>query len=68
MDDKASKESVDYSRGMMHSHCGPILLDDKWYCKHFVLKVRDKSFKEGACTEVAGPINPTYWCKKYEKK
>jgi hypothetical protein len=33
---KASKQSVDYSRGHAGAHCGKMLDDDKAYCRYFV--------------------------------
>ncbi len=61
---KLSKESVNYSKGMPHSHCGPTRLGDPWYCRHFIGKTPGRI---GACRLVEGGIQPEMWCKKWSK-
>ena len=46
---KRAKESVDYSAGKPHAHCG--------LCKHFE--------RPDACELVAGKIDPKMWCKLF---
>jgi hypothetical protein len=65
--EKSSKESVGYSKGMPHSHCGPLLRRDTGYCKHFELKFRGEPYKQGSCEIVEGSINPSMWCKKFSR-
>lgn len=48
---KASKASVDYSPGMGETRCRN--------CEHFR--------RPAACAVVAGPIDPDYWCKRFEE-
>lgn len=48
---KATKESVDYSKGMPESHCG--------ICEHFRAP--------HSCTEVQGKIDKSMWCKRFKK-
>ena len=62
---KESKESVSYSRGMIHSHCGKVFNNDTGYCKHF--KGAGDPTKDGICTEVEGSISPLYWCRLFDK-
>jgi hypothetical protein len=59
---KASKESVDYSRGMRDRHCGKMDSADDGYCKHFM----ERGQKDGTCTEVEGRIGRGMWCKLFE--
>jgi hypothetical protein len=63
MTDKTPKEDVEYSRGHLHSHCGPTFHDDKFFCKHFI----PRSGYMGLCETVAGAIDPTYWCHRFER-
>ena len=63
MADKVSKDSVDYSRGMYESHCGPTFRDDKGYCKHFI----SGAGVYGTCEEVRGTIDPIMWCTMFKK-
>lgn len=48
---KASKESVDYSEGMQGSKCE--------LCKHFLAPA--------SCALVDGEIDPQYWCELFER-
>lgn len=59
---KLNKDSVNYSLGMIHSHCGKVFEDDKGYCKHY-----HGSQEVGMCDKVNGQINPIYWCTQYSK-
>jgi len=61
---KSAKSDVNYSTGMLHSHCGPTFRDDKFYCKHFIPKARSSN---GTCDVVEGEIDPTYWCERYQR-
>jgi hypothetical protein len=61
MSEKFSKEEVDYSRGHLHSHCGPVFHDDKHFCTHFI----PRQGYLGLCEGVAGDIDPRYWCKRF---
>ena len=60
---KTPKEDVNYGIGMLHSHCGPTFHDDKYFCKHFI----PKATHMGACESVAGAIDPTHWCERFQK-
>jgi hypothetical protein len=51
--DKVSKSSVHYSRGMPKSHCG--------ICDYFINK-------DHACEKVEGIIMPSMWCKLFKKE
>jgi hypothetical protein len=62
---KKDKDEVDYSRGMWESHCGPVFLNDKNYCKHFV---PGSGPIYGTCEVVNGAIDPIMWCKEYKRK
>ena len=64
---KVSKESVHYSKGMVHSHCGRVFNNDKGYCKHFETKFQGNLYKEGACSIVEGKISPIMWCQEFKK-
>jgi hypothetical protein len=55
---KASKESVDYSRGMADSHCGKSFKDDTGYCRHFIPP--SSPANDGSCERVAGTINAAW--------
>lgn len=57
---KLSKAEVNYSLGMMDSHCGKTFKDDKGYCSHFQDKVQ-------TCELVEGKISPVHWCEKFKK-
>lgn len=63
---KLTKQEVDYSIGMVHSHCGKVFSHDTHYCKHFSggASIRAK----GTCEIVEGSIDPVYWCKEYSKQ
>lgn len=61
---KASKESVNYSKGMPHSHCGPLKIDDPYMCRHFI---GTEPHKDGRCKVVEGTIGAGMWCKLYAK-
>lgn len=63
---KLSKSEVNYSRGMAHSHCGPIVHSDKYYCAHFISGGEGIN-KEGSCGVVEGKILPSYWCRRYKR-
>lgn len=56
---KSQKTEVNYSRGMLHSHCGPMFPDDRHYCRY--------SIRFGACEKVEGPIDPQYWCELFHR-
>jgi hypothetical protein len=56
---KKAKSQVDYSKGMKKSHCGPLNLYDKGYCKHFI--------EPGSCRLVSGKIEKAMWCKLFSK-
>lgn len=60
---KHTKEEVNYSPGMMHSHCGPSFYDDKFYCRHFI----PRATRLGACEHVEGEIAPDMWCQLYQR-
>lgn len=64
---KLSKDEVLYGRGMVHSHCGKILRDDKGYCTHFKATFRGNPWKEGSCEVVAGKISPVMWCNQWKR-
>ena len=64
---KEPKTDVDYSKGMLHSHCGMMFHDDKYYCEHFRTKKPGPAYM-GSCELVEGMIGPSYWCKLYERK
>lgn len=46
---KATKSMVNYSKGMATRHCS--------ICRHWQ--------PPSSCTEVAGKIKPSYWCKLF---
>jgi len=60
---KKTKDEVKYSKGHLHSHCGPVFHDDRWFCKHFL----SRATRMGACQVVAGAIDPEFWCTEYQK-
>jgi hypothetical protein len=60
---KKSKEEVEYSKGHLHSHCGPVFHDDRFSCRHF----QGRATRMGGCEIVAGEIDPEYWCTEYQK-
>lgn len=60
---KHEKSEVDYSQGMLHSHCGPTFHDDRYYCRHF----QPRSGRDGACELVSGDIDPQFWCELYQR-
>jgi hypothetical protein len=62
---KLAKESVNYSNGMIHSHCGRIFANDTSYCKYYT-GAGDIS-APGICSIVEGPIKPTAWCEQFDK-
>lgn len=61
---KFAKSEVDYSRGMIDSHCGPTFIKDRGYCEHFIAQGKKP---DGKCQLVEGEISPIMWCKKFEK-
>lgn len=63
MTERISKDEAEYSRGMLHSHCGPTFRDDKYHCKHFI---HGPGFY-GQCEKVRGTIEPIMWCRLFEK-
>ena len=63
MTEKTPKEDVNYSRGHIGSHCGPVFHDDKYFCKHFIAR----GGYTGLCESVAGAIDPTHWCIRFER-
>ena len=63
MPSKSAKSEVNYSTGMLHSHCGPTFHNDKHYCRHFI----PKPGKIGACERVEGAIDPQYWCELFKR-
>ena len=63
MVDKQNKVDVNYSEGVLHSHCGPVFHDDKFYCRHFV----PATARVGRCDLVAGAIIPEMWCELYKR-
>lgn len=65
MSKKKQKDDVDYGIGMVHSHCGPIFHDDKFYCVHF--EPQAKTQIVGQCELVDGPIGARMWCRLYER-
>ena len=62
---KFTKKEADYSRGMIHSHCGKVFPNDNGHCQHF--KGHADVTALGTCTKTEGEINPVYWCKEFEK-
>jgi len=60
---KKTKEEVDYSKGMLHSHCGPVFHDDRYYCQAFIARATHT----GGCKKVAGAISPDHWCTEYHR-
>lgn len=50
---KKNKKEVDYSKGMRQSNCG--------LCEYFEEAKR-------TCSKVKGDIDPSMWCKLFEKK
>ena len=62
---KLTKEETNYSRGMIHSHCGKVFPNDNGYCKHFIR--HHEATSNGECQIVDGPIDPVYWCTEFAK-
>jgi hypothetical protein len=60
---KTPKHEVEYQLGHVHSHCGPVFHNDKYSCRHFL----PRATRMGGCETVAGPIDPRYWCIRFEK-
>jgi hypothetical protein len=60
---KVSKASVDYGRGMQHSHCGRAFEDDRWFCRHY----HAHNAHEGSCEKVEGRIRAIDWCRLFAK-
>jgi hypothetical protein len=60
---KASKASVDYGRGMLHSHCGKALEGDQGSCRYY----HGHNAHEGSCEKVEGSIRAVDWCRLYAK-
>jgi hypothetical protein len=63
---KASKQSVDYSRGMKERHCGHAYEGDENYCRHFIEPPKGAA-DLGACEKVSGAISRVYWCRLFAK-
>lgn len=61
---KLPKDEVNYSRGLIHSHCGPCFKDDKWSCEHYQGHPAPAS---GRCEIVEGEIKPIMWCEKFKR-
>lgn len=61
---KEAKAEVDYSRGHMDSHCGPLVQGDDGRCKFFIGR---GGREEGRCEKVEGAIRPDYWCELWER-
>lgn len=66
MTDKLTKEEVHYSRGHVHSHCGPRWTDDTYTCRHFLSQSISLN-RDGKCELVEGVIQPSYWCDRYQR-
>lgn len=64
MAEKHTKAETDYSRGMIHSHCGPCFKDDRGYCQHYHGKPAPDT---GRCEVVEGEIDPIMWCRLFKK-
>jgi hypothetical protein len=62
--DKLQKDEVDYSKGMLASHCGQMFHDDKSYCRHFIPRGVGQS---GDCGVVAGAILRDHWCDHFKR-
>ena len=60
---KLSKEEVQYGKGHIHHHCGPVFHDDRWYCKHFIARAT----RMGGCEVVMGAIDPEYGCTEFQR-
>ena len=56
---RKNKKEVNYSPGHKDSHCGPVAKWDGGDCEHFI--------SPHGCCKVRGYINPSYWCKLFEK-
>ena len=61
---KLKKTDVNYSRGLIHSHCGKCFSDDKGHCQHFIGRGYTTS---GTCEIVEGTIEPIMWCERFKK-
>ena len=59
---KATKQEVNYGRGMRNSHCGKMDMADTGFCANFIERGRP----EGACTEVQGTIGRGMWCERFK--
>ena len=65
---KASKYSVNYSRGHRDSHCGKSFDGDRGFCRHFRFLPGSRAVeKVGACTKVSGDIKAMMWCKLFAR-
>ena len=62
---KLTKKETNYSRGMIHSHCGKVFSNDTGYCQHY--RGHTGVLTQGACEIVEGPISPVYWCNRFKK-
>lgn len=62
---KRTKQAVNYSKGMIQSHCGKVFGEDKGYCKHF--RGIEETATRGECSKVEGSINPVFWCELFSK-
>ena len=55
---KASKEQVDYSRGMADRHCGTSFKDDTGFSRYFIPP--SDPANDGSCERVACTISQIY--------
>jgi len=60
---KASKRSVDYSRGHRDAHCGKSFEGDRGYCRHY----RADTATQGTCVKVEGRIKAIDWCRLFAR-
>jgi hypothetical protein len=65
---KATKASVNYSKGHRDAHCGPAFEGDRGFCRHFrLLPGSEGAEKVGECVKVAGDIKAVYWCRLFAR-
>lgn len=60
---KVDKDDAEYGPGHWEHHCGPVFVDDKNYCRHFI----PGAGIYGTCDKVTGLIDPTHGCRLFEK-